>query len=102
MTLVPEDKLVFDKCQATYNANPMLATNDLAVSREGNALTVRNVSGRSLKNVCVYYKNHLEDGTFLGGITYMMSFGDIEPGASVTKGSGHLGSNSEIVRYSYQ
>jgi hypothetical protein len=44
----------------------------------------------------------MEDGTFLGGITYLVSFGDLAPGGMVQRASAHFGITSDIVRYSYQ
>ena len=102
MTISEGDELVFEDCQTSYNANPVLSTDDLAVTRNGNSLTVENKSGQTLKNVCVYYKNRMDDGTFLGGITYLISFGDMAPGETVQRTAGHFGDRSAIVRYSYQ
>ena len=79
MTLAPEDKLVLEDCKTAFNANPITATQNLQVTREGNSFTVKNVSDKKLKNVCIYYKNTLEDGVFMGGITFSMNFGDMEP-----------------------
>lgn len=102
MTLSDGDELVFLDCESSYNSNAIVATGDLSVSREGNNLTVTNVSGKTLKNVCVYYKNKLASDVFMGGITFMVVFGELEPGATLTRASAHLGDNSQIVRYSYQ
>lgn len=102
LTLQEGDELVLEDCVETFNPSPVLSTNDLAVSRRDNALTLTNTSGRKLSNVTVYYKNTLEDGTYMGGITYLISFGDMEPGTSVTQIRDHFGDSSEIVRYSYQ
>lgn len=102
LTLADGDELVLEDCEETYNPNAVLTTQDLAVQRQGNSLTLTNTTDRKLSNVAVYYKNTLEDGTFMGGITYLIAFGDMEPGAAVTKLADHFGENSEIVRYSYQ
>jgi Fe-S cluster assembly iron-binding protein IscA len=102
MTIGEGDELVFDDCQTTYHPDPVRTTDDLAVRREGNSLTVENKSGRTLQNVCVYYKNRMEDGTFLGGITYLIKFGQMEPGAVLQRATSHFGDESEIVRFSYQ
>ena len=102
LTLGDGDEMVLEDCQETYHPNPVLSTDVLAVSRQGRSLTLTNTSGKKLSNVAVYYKNTLEDGTYLGGISYLISFGDLEPGASVTRSADHFGDNSEIVRYSFQ
>lgn len=102
MRISEGDELVFDDCKSTYNPNPIRSTDDLAVTRQGNSVTIENKSGLTLKNVCIYYKNRLEDGTFLGGITYLINFGDLAPGAVVQRATTHFGETSDIVRYSYQ
>lgn len=102
LTLSPEDQLVLEDCQMTYNSNAMTSTRDLTVTREGNSFVVKNVSDKKLKNVCIYYKNTLESGIYMGGITFLMNFGDMEPGAEIRRASAHLGDNSRIVRYGYQ
>lgn len=102
MTLSDADELVLEDCQETYTPNAILTTKDLSVSRQGKSLTLTNTTDRKLSNVAVYYKNTLEDGTFMGGITYLVPFGDLEPGASVTKIKDHFSDASEIVRFSYQ
>lgn len=102
MTLTEGDELVLEDCRETYHSNPVLSTDALAVSRRGQALTLTNTSGRKLTNVTVYYKNTLEDGTYMGGISYLISFGEMEPGVSVTRTADHFDDTSEIVRYSFQ
>lgn len=102
MVLTDGDELVLEDCKESYNANAMTASGDLQVSRQGNSLTLTNTSGKKLSNVAVYYKNTMEDGTFLGGITYYIAFGDMEPGTSATQIRDHFDSSSEIVRFSYQ
>lgn len=102
LTLTDGDELVLEECQESYNPNAITEPDAISVKREGKSLTMTNTSGKTLKNVSVYYKNTMEDGVFLGGITYVIFFGDMEPGATVTKSADHFGKNSEIVRYSYQ
>lgn len=96
------DKLVFDECKVTYKEDPIRSTQSLAVTREGNTLTVTNVSEHTLNNVCVYYKNRLEDGSFFGGITYLINFGRMEPGETMQRSADHFGEKSTVVRYSFQ
>lgn len=102
LTLAPEDQLVLEDCQASYNPKAITSTSDLQVIRDGNSYTVKNVSGKTLKNVCIYYKNTMDNGYFMGGITFMMTFGDMAPGEQIKRASAHLGDNSRIVRYGYQ
>lgn len=102
MQLKPSDELVFDDCVVSYHPDPVTTTRDLAVSRSGHSLTLTNQTGETLVNVCVYYKNRMDDGTFLGGITYQMIFETMEPGQSLTLSRDHFQDNSVIVRFSYQ
>lgn len=102
MSIGEGDELVFDDCKSAYHPNPICTTEDLEVVRQGNSLTVRNTTGKTLKNICIYYKNRMNDGTFLGGITYLINCGELAAGASVQKSAAHFGENSQIVRYSYQ
>ena len=102
LTLSEGDELVLEDCRETYHPDPILSTDALSVSRQGNSLTLTNNSGRKLSNVAVYYKNTLEDGTFMGGISYLISFGDLEPGTAATRSADHFNDTSEIVRYSFQ
>lgn len=102
MQLKPSDELVFDDCVISYHPDPVTTTRDLAVSRSGHSLTLTNQTDETLVNVCVYYKNRMDDGTFLGGITYQMIFETLEPGQSLTLSRDHFQDNSVIVRFSYQ
>lgn len=89
-------------CQESYNSAPITTTNQLAVSRQGNTVSVTNNSGKDLANVTIYYKNTMEGGIFFGGITYVMSFGNMKAGEAASKSADHFGDTSEIVRFSYQ
>jgi hypothetical protein len=102
MQLKPSDEMVFDDCVISYHPDPVLTSRDLAVSRSGHALTLTNQTGETLVNVCVYYKNQLDDGSLFGGITYQMIFDTLEPGQSLTLARDHFMDNSVIVRFSYQ
>ena len=81
------------------------AVNDLEgleLSFNGTMLKATNTTDQPFKNVAVYYKTLHEDGNFLGGITYMTVFGDLEPGQSAEKIAGHFHPDqSQIVRIGY-
>lgn len=75
---------------------------DLELAFNGTMLKATNTSDQPLQNVTVYYKTLHEDGNFLGGITYMTTFGDLEPGQSAEKIAGHFQPDkTQIVRISY-
>ena len=102
LTLEDGDELVLDKITDTYNTNAITSTDDIAVTRQGKSLTLTNKTNRTLKNVAVYYKLTQKDGTFFGGITYLISFDNLEAGASATKAADHFGENATIVRFAYE
>lgn len=78
-------------------------TTKLTITTNGNMMTVRNNSDETLTNLVVYYRTVHTDGNFFGGITYLVSFGDLPPGTSVETLAGHFEDGStEIVRISWQ
>lgn len=102
MSIKEGDELILEDCEETYNPNAIETSDLLSVSRQGKSLTLTNTSDKTLSNVVVYFKNTLEDDTFMGGITYYMVFGDMAPGATFTQTKDHFGNSSEIVRFTYQ
>ena len=95
-------EFTYEDSTYTFRSDAIRQTDMLTVERDGENLTVTNVSDDTLQNVCLYYKVKHSDGNYLGGITYMLDFGTLEPGGGATKQSGHFGPEAEIVRYSYQ
>lgn len=61
-------------------------------------LTLRNISGQSAANVCLYYKN-FRDGLFRGGITYRVNFGTIEDDMPLQKYSAHYTADASVILY---
>lgn len=102
MPLDGKHEFEFIECTSAFKDDAVLYTDKLEVVTQDNTLTVTNTSDKTLKNVCVYYKNTFDDGNYLGGITYMMSFDTIAPDESLQKESGHFTDGSKIVRYSFQ
>ncbi len=92
----------FLDCESTFRKDAVLTTKLLDVQTKDNVLTVENKADKTLKNVCVYYKNVNSDGNFLGGITYMLGFDTLQEGQTAQRESAHFGVNSRIVRFSYQ
>ena len=90
---------------STSNQIAVVTVNDLEgleLSFNGTMLKATNTTDQPFKNVTVYYKTLHEDGNFLGGITYMTVFGDLEPGRSAEKIAGHFHPDrSQIVRIGY-
>lgn len=108
--VLEKDKLQLDgtlsfeflDCESVFKKDAVTSTTDLKVETEGNSVTLSSKTSKTLKNVCIYYKNVNSDGNYLGGITYMLSFDTLTAGQSVQKESAHFGENSQIVRFSFQ
>lgn len=71
---------------------------DITITADGNMLTATNNTDETREGVFIYYRTLHTDGNFFGGITYLVDFGTLEPGGSVTKMGGHFSEDSEIVR----
>ena len=102
LTLEGGHSFYFEDCVSSFRGEVIQTPTQLQVDTKDNTITIENTSPNTLETVCVYYKNTFEDGSYLGGITYMVSFGTMNPGDTITKESGHLTNSSKIVRYSYQ
>lgn len=103
MTLTPEEEFSAFECEDYYfKEDAVITTDQVTVTASGNTLTATNKSGKTLENVCVYYKTVHEDGFYFGGITYLLDFGTLAPGEQVSKQSAHFSESSRIVRYSFQ
>ena len=55
---------------------------NLLVTEQGmDILRLENISEKTLENVVLYYKNYLiEESLYLGGVTYQMEIGTLQPG----------------------
>ena len=103
LTLTPQERFIATKCEDFFfRDDAVYSTEKLSVETEGNTLTVTNRSDVTLKNVCTYYKTVHSNGDYFGGISYLLEFGDLSPGQTVTRQSSHFGSDSRIVRLSFQ
>jgi hypothetical protein len=87
----------------SYKDGVVSKTDKITLIAEGNMLTAMNNTDEKLEGVFVYYKTKHTDGNYLGGITYMVTYGDIEPGGKVTKLAGHYDSKTtEVVRIGWK
>ena len=103
MSLGSPSSFTLADCTSSFRDDVVSENDKIDIFSDGNNLTVSNKSSKTLKNFSVYYRNLHTDGNFLGGITYMVSFGDIESGASAQSVAGHFSpDSSEIVRISWQ
>lgn len=84
---------------ATYaQTNMSMNSSKVRVSTEDSKVTIKNISGRDLGTVYVYYKNLDKSGAYLGGITYRVKFENVKSGDTLTQGTKHFSkSNSKII-----
>lgn len=79
------------------------STDKITITSDGNMLTAVNNTSEKLEEVYIYYKTLHTDGNFLGGITYLVDFGDLESGIPVEKLAGHYAEETtEIVRIGWK
>lgn len=82
-----------------FDEKPSICPDELDINYSDNIINVKNISGKELKNVYVYYKGY-ENGAYLGGITYRVSVGDIPPGAVVQAFAANFFSESSRIVFS--
>ena len=86
-----------------FKSDVVNETDKITLSADGNMLTAVNNTDEKLDGVFVYYKTLHSDGNYLGGITYMTTFGDLEPGEKKTELAGHFDKDkTEIVRIGWK
>ena len=99
MTATNSSTFTFVDMATGFRDNVISSSDKLSITCVGNMLTATNVSGDKLENVFVYYRVLHSDGNYLGGITYVIDFGTLEPGASIEKLAGHFSAeDARIVR----
>lgn len=103
MTATQSAKFTYVDSVTSFRDDVVASTEKIAIKADGNMLTATNNTDQTLENVCVYYRNLHTDGNFFGGITYVVSFGTLEPGMSAEKLAGHYSAGTtEIVRVGWQ
>ena len=81
---------------AAFAEEPTLCPEVLELTGKDNAVTVKNISGKPVSDGYVYYKNK-QGETLIGGITYRVSFGALQPGASVTVPTSHFSEKNSVL-----
>ncbi|MGN1348685.1 MAG: hypothetical protein ACI4VI_07050 [Acutalibacteraceae bacterium] len=82
-----------------FDEKPSGCPDELEINYADNIINVKNISGKELKNVYVYYKGY-ENGVYLGGITYRVSLGDIPPDTVVQAFAANFFSESSKIVFS--
>lgn len=99
MTVTADSELTFVDCVSSLRDGVSAQSEVVTVTAQGNVLTAVNNSDKTLENVFIYYKQARADGSFFGGITYLVDFGTLAPGGSARKEAPHFAEGiSEIVR----
>lgn len=98
MTASGSSKFTYRGITTSFRDGVVATAEDVTVTADGNMLTATNNTDKALAGVFIYYRTLHTDGNFLGGITYLVDFGTLEPGGAVTKMGGHYSEASEIVR----
>ena len=81
-----------------FDAAPSLCSDTVQLLFENGRLTVRNISEKTITGGRVFYKNVMGD-LLVGGITYMVSFEELEPNSSVTLNAPHFSDNGSRVMF---
>ena len=103
MTVTEQSSYKYIDRNTSFKDGVVDKTDKISISSEGDTLTAVNNTNKKLEGVFVYYKALHTDGNYFGGITYMIEFGDLEPGEKVTKLAGHYEKDkTEIVRIGWK
>lgn len=81
---------------AALTEAPSLHSDVFELNGEDHTISVTNISESTVSAGRVFYKNYVGD-TYIGGITYMLSFTDLEPGETVQLSSTHFSADSSRI-----
>ena len=103
MTIEKDANFKYIEKATGFKSGVVNVTDKITLYADGNMLTAVNNTGEKLEGVFVYYKTLHTDGNYLGGIAYMTTFGDLEPGEKKTELAGHYDKDkTEIVRIGWK
>lgn len=92
-----DSKYVYKEAVTSFADHITRTPKELKVEYAENMLRVTNISDQTLNHVMVHYKGIHKDGHYLGGITYKLDFGTLEPGDSVEKIAGHYDNDWSVL-----
>ena len=102
MTASAETRFQHKNSVTSFRKDAVNTLDGVSLEFNGTMLKATNTTDRTFQDVTVYYKALHHDGNYLGGITYMTTFGDLEPGQSAEKLAGHFQPEKcQIVRIGY-
>lgn len=103
MTATNSSVFTYLNCVDAFRDDVTASTDKVTITSDGNMLTAVNNTSETLEGVFIYYRTLHTDGNFLGGITYRVDFGKLEPGTPVETLAGHFNKDTtEIVRIGWQ
>lgn len=86
----------------SFRENAVTTLEGVELEFNGTMLKVTNTTDKTFQELTIYYKVFHDDGNYLGGIAYMVTFGDLAPGQSAEKIAGHFHlEKAQIVRIGY-
>ncbi len=86
-----------DSIQAKLDNMSLLEDKIKITKQEDGIIGIKNISGKDLGTVYVYYKYFQEGGAYLGGITYRVKFENVKARAKVEEKTSHFSKNSSEI-----
>ena len=87
---------------AAFDTEPGMNADALEITTQDTAITVKNISGKDMGQVYVYYKVAYGE-LYLGGITYRVSVNGLAAGQSSTCYAGHYSTEySKLMFATYE
>lgn len=85
-----DDKYKYvDSIQAKLDNMSLMKDKVQITKQEDGVIGIKNISGKDLGTVYVYYKYFQEGGAYLGGITYRVKFENVKAGQTVEEKTSH-------------
>ena len=93
-----DDKYTYvDSIQAKLDKMSLSEDKIKITKQEDGVIGIKNISGKDLDTVYVYYKYFQQGGAYLGGITYRVKFENVKAGATVEEKTSHFSKNSSDI-----
>lgn len=102
MTASADSQFIHKNTVTSFRTEAVNTVEGIDLAFNGTMLKASNNTDQTFRSLTIYYKAIHTDGNFLGGITYMTTFGDLGPGQSAEKLAGHYQADkTQIVRIGY-
>ena len=90
------DSFIYKDVSVSYNENCYINNDIIEVKCQNKVFALENKSNSSYSKVYVCYKNKV-NGIYFGGITYRVTYTNIEPDQIYTKAGNHFSILSDVV-----